>query len=239
MKLSKALEDTLKEVAKFVREQGKSAVPGVGAQAKALTKDITQLRKALAEMPEPGTIVGDGSGMALPGIGEVETTGMTLQEGAATITNATIKKGMTVTGHLYVTGDVIFQAVPDTDLKDGDMMVKGDLFVTGDINLPAPQKGENPCAQLVAEVKEQPSVWIMQDGKAYARVSDEQIESVLEGALVDVRQRSGLMKEEPKAEGFEVAIYANPVQLDAGAMLLGVRKAEEGLFTEPLYRKQK
>lgn len=189
MKLSKPSEDTLKGLAKLLKDlkgndtnimvAGTSQVnDALTKQVVVLEKDLRQLRKTLAELPEPGTIVGDGSGIALPGIGEVETTGMTLVDAPKTEDGS-----LKVLGHLYVTGDVVFQAVPDTDLKEGDMMVKGDLFVTGDINLPAPQQ-DNP-------------------------------------------------------DGYAVALYANPVQLDAGAMLLGVRKAEEGVFTEPLYRKPK
>lgn len=194
MKLSKPSEDTLKGLAKLLKDlKGKDAqimVPGTSQineeltqQVTALEKDLRQLRKTIAQevvagsTPEAkGEVTGDGTGTALAEIKEP------------------VLENVTVPGHLYVTGDVVFQAVPDTDLKEGDMMVKGDLFVTGDINLPAPQTRENACTEVVAEVQN---------------------------------------------NGFEVAIYANPLQLDSGAMLLGVRKAEEGVFTEPLYRKPK
>lgn len=70
MKLSKPNEDTLKGIAKFLKELKDpplSNPDSIVNQAKALEKDLRQFRASIKDMPEPGGVVtGDGTGTVLP-----------------------------------------------------------------------------------------------------------------------------------------------------------------------------
>lgn len=240
MKLNKASEDTLKGLAKLLKNL-KEDDPAVTlsnyqSQVKALDKDLRQLRKHLGALPDvaqatadfrqPNVMIFRNEDFIEIKIADLisnpqaeQDLEQALNELRALRNEPPVSYGTNLENPC---AELVQKTTPVIDLAHESLVSIRQTYVDNYGPLPDAMVG-NDIDHEVEEIIKESRKW---------EVSGDDIGAALPEVI------TGTLTATSISPTYEPAIYVNPAQLDTGSNLIAIRRTQEAVFTEPLYRKK-